>query len=58
MELIIKPSILFLDEPTTGLDSSTANAVMTLLARYINTKVAWRFDGLSIISPDESLLQI
>ncbi|XP_072051365.1 broad substrate specificity ATP-binding cassette transporter ABCG2-like isoform X2 [Amphiura filiformis] len=33
MELIIKPSILFLDEPTTGLDASTANAVMLLLSR-------------------------
>lgn len=32
MELIIKPSVLFLDEPTTGLDASTANAVMGLLA--------------------------
>ncbi|XP_072038572.1 broad substrate specificity ATP-binding cassette transporter ABCG2-like isoform X1 [Amphiura filiformis] len=33
MELIIKPSVLFLDEPTTGLDASTANAVMLLLAK-------------------------
>ncbi|PIK50787.1 putative ATP-binding cassette sub-family G member 2 isoform X2 [Apostichopus japonicus] len=33
MELIIKPTVLFLDEPTTGLDASTANAVMHLLAR-------------------------
>jgi len=33
MELIISPGILFLDEPTTGLDSSTANAVMSLLHR-------------------------
>ncbi|XP_030834888.1 ATP-binding cassette, sub-family G (WHITE), member 2 isoform X1 [Strongylocentrotus purpuratus] len=32
MELITKPSVLFLDEPTTGLDASTANAVMHLLA--------------------------
>ncbi|XP_072165159.1 broad substrate specificity ATP-binding cassette transporter ABCG2-like [Diadema setosum] len=32
MELIIKPSVLFLDEPTTGLDSSTAYSVMHLLA--------------------------
>ncbi|XP_071501395.1 broad substrate specificity ATP-binding cassette transporter ABCG2-like [Diadema antillarum] len=33
MELIIKPTVLFLDEPTTGLDASTANAVMHLLAK-------------------------
>ncbi|XP_054447731.1 broad substrate specificity ATP-binding cassette transporter ABCG2-like [Pteronotus mesoamericanus] len=33
MELITNPSILFLDEPTTGLDASTANAVLSLLKR-------------------------
>ena len=33
MELIISPSVLFLDEPTTGLDSSTASKVLSLLHR-------------------------
>ncbi|NXC73059.1 ABCG2 protein, partial [Anhinga anhinga] len=36
MELITNPAILFLDEPTTGLDASTANAVLLLLKRMAN----------------------
>ena len=31
MELIIEPQILFLDEPTTGLDAYTAVSVIKLL---------------------------
>ena len=33
VELLTNPSIIFLDEPTTGLDSSTAYNVMDLLKR-------------------------
>ncbi|KAI2668767.1 Broad substrate specificity ATP-binding cassette transporter ABCG2 [Labeo rohita] len=31
MELITSPTLLFLDEPTTGLDSNTANSIIALL---------------------------
>ncbi|ROI62422.1 ATP-binding cassette sub-family G member 2, partial [Anabarilius grahami] len=33
MELITSPTLLFLDEPTTGLDSNTANSIISLLHR-------------------------
>ncbi|XP_071951918.1 broad substrate specificity ATP-binding cassette transporter ABCG2-like isoform X2 [Antedon mediterranea] len=33
MELITRPEVLFLDEPTTGLDANTASSVMNLLSR-------------------------
>ena len=34
MELITSPDVIFLDEPTTGLDASTASSVMELLYKY------------------------
>uniref|UniRef100_A0A673KY87 ABC transporter domain-containing protein n=1 Tax=Sinocyclocheilus rhinocerous TaxID=307959 RepID=A0A673KY87_9TELE len=34
MELITSPTLLFLDEPTTGFDSNTANSIIALLHRY------------------------
>ncbi|CAF1189577.1 unnamed protein product [Adineta steineri] len=33
MELILKPKVLFLDEPTTGLDATIAQTVMRILKR-------------------------
>ena len=33
IELITSPAVLFLDEPTTGLDACTAAAVIRLLNR-------------------------
>ena len=38
VELIALPDILLLDEPTTGLDSSTSMQIVNLLNRYIQSK--------------------
>ena len=38
MELIISPDIIFLDEPTTGLDAATAISVIKLLKEYVHTR--------------------
>ena len=35
MELITEPQVLFLDEPTTGLDAFTAVSVVTLLRKSV-----------------------
>ena len=43
MELIIEPQVLFLDEPTTGLDAYTAVSVVRLLKRYVVTCGSIRF---------------
>lgn len=37
VEILINPSIIFLDEPTTGLDSTTALHVVQTLNKLANT---------------------
>jgi ABC-type multidrug transport system ATPase subunit len=37
LELLINPSIMFLDEPTTGLDSTTALNLITFLNKLAKT---------------------
>lgn len=55
MELIIDPSVLFLDEPTTGLDASTANSVLSLLKKMSNNG---RTIILSIHQPRYSIYRL
>ncbi|PIK50784.1 ATP-binding cassette transporter subfamily G member 2a [Apostichopus japonicus] len=40
MELVTQPGVLFLDEPTTGLDATTAYAVIQHLARYFSIDIS------------------
>ena len=37
VELISNPSLIFLDEPTTGLDSYTATSLMKILKNLANS---------------------
>ncbi|XP_068443907.1 broad substrate specificity ATP-binding cassette transporter ABCG2 [Clinocottus analis] len=55
MELIIDPPVLFLDEPTTGLDASTANSVLLLLKRMAKSG---RTIILSIHQPRYSIYRL
>ncbi|XP_026055613.1 ATP-binding cassette sub-family G member 2-like [Carassius auratus] len=55
MELIIDPPVLFLDEPTTGLDASTANSVLMLLKKMANSG---RTIILSIHQPRYSIYRL
>uniref|UniRef100_A0A672L464 ATP-binding cassette sub-family G member 2-like n=1 Tax=Sinocyclocheilus grahami TaxID=75366 RepID=A0A672L464_SINGR len=55
MELIFDPPVLFVDEPTTGLDASTANSVLMLLKRMANSG---RTIILSIHQPRYSIYRL
>ncbi|MBN3295870.1 ABCG2 protein, partial [Amia calva] len=55
MELITEPPVLFLDEPTTGLDASTSSAVLILLRRLSRRG---RTMILSIHQPRSSIFKL
>jgi ATP-binding cassette subfamily G (WHITE) protein 2 len=54
MELIIQPQVLFLDEPTTGLDAFTAVSVVRLLKSLSETRIII----LSIHQPRYSIFSL
>ena len=56
MELVVKPSIIFLDEPTTGLDATTAFQVIEILQKLaVSTK---RVIIMSIHQPRYSIYKL
>ncbi|KAM6177402.1 broad substrate specificity ATP-binding cassette transporter ABCG2-like [Erethizon dorsatum] len=55
MELVTDPSILFLDEPTNGLDSSTAHTVFLLLKRMSKPRRTIIF---SIHQPQDAIFKM
>ncbi|ELU14850.1 hypothetical protein CAPTEDRAFT_178643 [Capitella teleta] len=55
MELVVSQAVLFLDEPTTGLDASTANSVMRLLKKL---SLAGRTIVFSIHQPRYSIFRL
>ena len=58
MELVVSPSILFLDEPTTGLDSSTAKTVVSLLHDLTRTSAVRTMIIMSIHQPSAQCFQL
>ena len=45
MEMIVSPKILFLDEPTTGLDESATMSIIALLKKYVIVPIIIKTNG-------------
>ena len=45
MEMIVSPKILFLDEPTTGLDESATMSMIALLKEYVIVPIVIKTNG-------------